>query len=790
MKVSYEWLQSFFDETLPAPDEAARLLTMHAYEVEGMEKRGNDTLFEIDILPNRSHDSLSHRGIARELSAMTGLSLKKEEKKIIQSAETAPLSITVEDEKICRRYVGRVLEGVKVGPSPKWLVARLEAVGQRSINNVVDATNYAMLHLGEPLHAFDANKLSSYEVIVRRARAGEQMTTLDGQEVLLSEDALVIADAESPLALAGIKGGMKAEVTETTTDIILEAANFEPKNVRRISQAAGIRTDSSIRFEREITPELAQEAMDFVTALIVDIAGTSETKVGKAVDVYPRRQNPYLVGISTEEANRLLGTMFSDSDISNVFDRLGFSYEKRKPIEYVLSIARQFEGKPYQWGASITYDAPERFDCASLTGYLFTQGGVQIPRMTVDQYIYGKPVSEKDMKAGDLIFANTGIIKRGIHTESKEYLPGTPVPEGVDHVGLYLGDGKIMHGTESVGVIVIQSFAESEQFKNIVGMRRMYEGPERFVVSIPAERLDIRIPADLAEEIGRIVGYDAVPEKKPSSEAPPRIPKDILFRDALRDVLFRAGFSEVITSSFTAKGDSKKHRLLENPIAEDKKYLRHAITEAFPAALEQSAYYKDLLGIDAVKIFEIGKVFDEKGERWVLAIGVKKLMKGKKAKQADEVLAESFAVLSELCVVSEKNSTITTDQNAEMCMAEIDLTECCKAASEESLPKSRYGILPDISYKPLSKYPFVARDISLFVPEGILSEKVETVLREHAGELLAHSTLFDRFEKDGKTSYAFRLVFQSYEKTLSDEEVNDIMDDIYRAAAKEQWEVR
>jgi len=791
MKISFEWLQSFFDKPLPSPEAVARLLTMHAYEVEWVEKYHDDTIFEIDILPNRAHDSLSHRGVARELAVLAKLPIKEIISSLPAEIENVrKLSVTIEDEKLCRRYVGRVIENIAVGRSPEWLVRRLESIGQRTINNVVDATNYAMFTLGQPLHAFDADRPDSCGIIVRHARAGEAMKTLDGQEIRFTEDMLVIADTASPLALAGVKGGTQAEVTEGTKNIILEAANFEPKNVRKTSQAVGIRTDSSMRFERELAPWLASEAMEYVTALISDTAGTEETKIGITIDAYPRPQAPYLVGVSTEEVNMVLGTTLSDLDIASAFDRLGFPYEKKNPVAHVLSIARGLEGKPYLWGASVAYDAPKRFDCSSFTAYLFAQAGVNIPRMTVDQYVYGQQVSENDIKAGDLIFANTGIMKRGIHMETKEYLPGTQVPEGVDHVGLSLGGGQVMHATEKEGKVVIEPLAQSSGFQNIVGVRR-YEVPERFVVSVPAERLDVRLPVDLVEEIGRIVGYDTVPVREPRSDMPSPVPQEVLFRDAVRDALADIGFSEILTSSFTAEGDPKKHRLLENPISEDKKYLRHALAPAFSDVLAKGAYYKDLLGIGAVQIFEIGKVFDKDGEYFVLAIGVKRLAKDKKARKEDEILNDALAVLSCLIDISDKKHiTLYFDKNTEIAIAEVDITYAAEAIPVNSITEPAYGVSPDIVYKPVSKYPFVARDISLFVPEGIGALAVEQTLAEHAGELLSRIMLFDKFEKDGRISYAFRLVFQSYSKTLSDEEVNGIMDAIYEMAQSKQWEVR
>ena len=183
MTISYNWLQSFFEETLPAPEKVAEILTAHAFEVESFEKKSGDTVFEIDILPNRAHDCLSHRGVAKELSALLNLPIRDLETKFPRAlgnlVSKSGLIIKIEDEKLCRRYIGRMIEEVNVGPSPEWLKERLLSIGQKSINNVVDATNYAMFHLGQPMHAFDADKLASHDIIVRAARDGERITTLD-----------------------------------------------------------------------------------------------------------------------------------------------------------------------------------------------------------------------------------------------------------------------------------------------------------------------------------------------------------------------------------------------------------------------------------------------------------------------------------------------------------------------------------------------------------------------------------------------------------------------------------
>jgi len=447
MIISYNWLQSYFKEKLPSPEKVAELLIFHAFEVESVEKKVNDTILDVKVLPDRAHDTLSHRGIARELAVHLNtriIDTKKSEKSQTEKSHRT-LSIDVKDSALCRRYAGRIIEGVEVRPSPQWLVERLESIGQKSINNIVDATNFVMFDIGQPLHAFDTNKVDG-DIIVRNAEGGEKITTLDGKEVELNNQTLLIADERSPLAIAGIKGGKKAEINADTANIILEAANFSPTNIRKTSRRLGIQTDSSKRFENERSPEGVEEAMERITTLIVEVAGGKDTKVGDVVDMYPRKPASYVVGVSTDEVNRILGTNISEKEIALILSHMGFSHRViPSPIKEVLGRAMTLIDIPYKFGASIVYDAPRAFDCSSFIAYLFAQAGVQIPRMAVDQYAYGEAISEKELEPGDLVFSNTGDGK--IYYETVEFMKGIKVLDGVDHCGLYVGKGSIIHAT-------------------------------------------------------------------------------------------------------------------------------------------------------------------------------------------------------------------------------------------------------------------------------------------------------------------------------------------------------
>src|SRR3989344_2676688 len=241
MKISYKWLQSYFEEKLPEPEKLGERITFSFAEIEGIEKVGSDTVLDIKVLPDRACYALSHRGVAYEVSAITGLKKKEVEYPAPEVKKVArELSVRVDAPELCQRYMARVVENV-TQKEMSWVREHLEAVGQRSINPIVDGANIVMFDMGQPLHAFDADKVEG-GIIVRMARKGEKIITLDNREVNLDESVLVIADDKSPLAIAGIKGGKKAEVTTSTKNLILESASFNASYIRKTAERLGIKT--------------------------------------------------------------------------------------------------------------------------------------------------------------------------------------------------------------------------------------------------------------------------------------------------------------------------------------------------------------------------------------------------------------------------------------------------------------------------------------------------------------------------------------------------------------------
>jgi phenylalanyl-tRNA synthetase beta chain len=322
MKVVYNWLREFVDVTA-APAELRARLSLAGVAIDSIEESAAGPLLDAEITANRP-DCLGHLGIAREVAATYRLPVKPVEPKLRESPEKVSDATRVEIEtpELCGRYTARVLRGVKVQPSPDWLRQRLEAIGEKSINNVVDVTNYVMFELGQPLHAFDLDKLNEKRIVVRRARAGEKIRTLDGAERTLAKEMCVIADASRAIAIGGVMGGAETEISFSTRNILIEAAWFDPISVRRTSKSLGLRTEASYRFERGADPELAELASRRTAELIQQVAG-GEIMAG-VVDVYPRREAVPMIRLSRKEFLRVMGADVPDRDIEEILTALGF----------------------------------------------------------------------------------------------------------------------------------------------------------------------------------------------------------------------------------------------------------------------------------------------------------------------------------------------------------------------------------------------------------------------------------------------------------------------------------
>ncbi|HUO56147.1 MAG TPA: phenylalanine--tRNA ligase subunit beta [Candidatus Paceibacterota bacterium] len=635
MKVSRNWLQVYFEKPLSDAYALSDALTFHAFEIDGVEVveaasaqvsgEPRDDILDVKITANRGHDCLSHRGIAKELSAILDMPMIKDPLRIsprfdlVENSANIGIDVTIEDPALCNRYLVAYVKGVKVGPSPTWLKTSLEAIGQRSINNIVDATNYVMFNIGQPLHAFDAAKLQAfgrgrtsagtaaevgpqYMITVRRAREGEKIVALDEKEYELNNSMLVIADgnANVPIGIAGVKGGMPAGITVATTDIILESANFNGVSVRKTAQALKLRTDASARFEQVISPELAAYGMRDVIQLILEVAGGQLVVVN---DQYPVAATEKSVSISTSKINAVLGSSFKNTDVEDVFRRLSFAHTQESAATAL----------------------------------------------------------------------NTG---------------------------------------------------------------------DMYTVHVPFERLDLNIPEDLIEEVGRIMGYEKIPSVQlPPISEKPAINPNFYAAEKVREALLMQGYSEVFTSVFAESGE----RVVLNKVDGVRPYLRTNLITGLTEALKKNIPQKYLLGLREIKLFEIGTVWKE---------GIEVLMVG---------------TVSEKEMASEKpldTLTVHADHYEE------------------------YSLSSAVRYQTFSRYPSIVRDIALWTPAGTNPEDILSLIKAKAGELLAHAETFDEFVKGDRVSYAFRLVFQSFDRTLTDVEVNAVMDSIAEALREKKFELR
>jgi phenylalanyl-tRNA synthetase beta chain len=323
MKVLYNWLKEFVDLTA-TPEELRARLSLSGTAIEALEQTAAGPLLDAELTSNRA-DCLGHYGIAREAAVLYSLPLKPVDPRPRESSEltSAATRVQIDSPELCGRYTARVLRGVKVGPSPGWLRQRLEALGQASINNVVDATNYAMLELGHPLHAFDMDLLAEKRIIVRRARAGEKMRTLDNIERALTNEMCVIADATRAVALAGVMGGGETEIRSSSRNILLESAWFDPVSIRHTSKALGLRTEASMRFERGADKEMAETASRRCAELIQQVGG-GEILAG-AVDIYPGRAEAPAIELTRKEFLRVMGADVPDAQIETILAGLGFA---------------------------------------------------------------------------------------------------------------------------------------------------------------------------------------------------------------------------------------------------------------------------------------------------------------------------------------------------------------------------------------------------------------------------------------------------------------------------------
>ncbi len=640
-------------------------------------------VLELEIYPNRP-DCLSVLGVAREVAALAGSPLRPPADTVQESGPPVAslASLEVREPTLCPRYVARVIEGVRVGPSPLWLQHRLRAAGMRPINNVVDVTNYVMLETGQPLHAFDYDKLAGHRIVVRRARKGEQLVTLDGVERNLDEETLVIADAERPLVVAGIMGGVEAEVDENTRNILLESAYFDPVSIRRTARRLGMGTESSYRFERGTDPGAPARVADRAAQLIVELAGGRVARGRLEV----RNRDAFRaveITLRARRLNNLLGTQISPAEIKRLLRHLGFEVELE-------------------------------------------------------------------------------------------------------------GDGVLS-------------------------------------VRVPTFRRDVEREADLVEEVARLHGYDRIPATLPSGASRPggRVPP-LELTSRVRQSLLGLGLSEAVTYTFVGPKVWDALRLpaesplrhcvpIRNPLSEEQSLLRTTLVPGLLEVARRNAARRNR----AVHLFEVGTTFwparlpitELPEERHTLGL----FMMGtwpeptwdRRPRAADffdlkGVVEELLAALGlDATVRSEADRPYLHPGRAAQLYARDQalgyLGEVHPDVAESfDLPERAYvaeidldRLLPlvqhEIRYQPISRHPVVERDLALIVPREVPAATVEATLAQAGGNLLRSIRLFDVYQgepvPDGFRSLAYSLRFQAPDRTLTDEEVNALVQAMADAAA-------
>jgi phenylalanyl-tRNA synthetase beta chain len=336
MLISYNWQRELTGTAL-SPQEMRERLTNVGLTVDSVEERDGDFVLDVEVPSNRG-DCLSHIGIARELAVIEKSRVQSPKSKVENLKGKAGdfASVEISDPDLCPRYAARIVRGVKIGPSPDWLVKRLEVLGQRPINNVADITNYVLHEFGQPLHAFDLAKLGQQRIVVRRAAKGETIKTLDGVDRKLDPDMLVIADATRPVAVAGVMGGADSEISSTTEDVLIESAWFDPASVRRTAKLLGLHTEASHRFERGVDPEGVLSAQARCIALICEIAGGVATE--DEIDAYPRPFAAKTAELRPERVTSITSLQVPHAEMLRILTSLGFELREDDSARLVFTI--------------------------------------------------------------------------------------------------------------------------------------------------------------------------------------------------------------------------------------------------------------------------------------------------------------------------------------------------------------------------------------------------------------------------------------------------------------------
>ena len=683
MLFSYNWLQEYIKNKLPRPEKLAELLTMHSFEVEGIKKVGDDFVLNVDILPNRAHDCLCHIGLMREIGAI----LKKKtinyktlqkEKLIAKKGSLKPVKIEIQSPLLVPRYSALVIEGIEIKESPKWLKARLEAIGIRSINNIVDLTNFLMLETGQPFHAFDYDKIREQRIILRESKKGEKVVTLDNIERKLNKGMLVAEDKDRLIDLIGIMGGKLSEISLKTKNIVLQAANFDRKRIYLTSRELGHSTDASNIYTQGIDPNLTIPSLERASFLFKKLAGG---KIIQIIDIYPKKILPKKIKLGLNHVEDLLG----------------------------------------------------------------------------------KNISKKEM---------VDILK-------------------------------------------------SLEFK-IVGS----------TVEVPTFRLDISLPEDLIEEIGRISGLEDIKADFPLvSLSPSKKSFDFFWEDITKNALKEVGFSESYNYSFFGEKEAEifgyqSKDLIEiiNPVSIEQKYLRNTLIPNLLRNVRKNQKLQLIGNSKEIRIFELGKIFlkEKFSEKRMLA-GV---IAGKQDKVSSEKFYELKGIVDSLLTKLGITNVWYDDFQPSPEQSKTNIWNL-KRCAEVKVNNQEVGFLGEINqnlynqlgisenvlvfdldfkkilnlvseereYKAISLYPAAIRDLAVLVPSDIKVVDVLNIINVVGKDLIVDVDLFDIYEgteiPGGKKNFAFHIVYQARDRTLTAQEIDGIQNKIIKTLEKNiGWQVR
>jgi phenylalanyl-tRNA synthetase beta chain len=637
----------------------------------------DDEVLELGLTPNRA-DCLSMIGVAYEVAAILGREVKWPKVELQETIENVEdyISVKVEATEDNPLYAARIVKNVKIGPSPLWMQTRLMAAGIRPHNNVVDITNYILLEYGQPLHAFDYDRLGSKEIVVRRAKTGEKIVTLDEVERTLTEEHLVITNGTEPVALAGVMGGANSEVQNDTTTVLIESAYFKNTTVRKASKDHGLRSEASTRFEKGIDPARTKEALDRAAALMAQYAGGEIVRGVAEVDLLEQKE--VVVTITLDRINSVLGTNISTEEVSSILSNLQFAF------------------------------------------------------------------------------------------------------------------------TEDNGL---------------------------FKITVPSRRSDISIPEDIIEEVARLYGYDHLPTTLPVAETQPgTLTPYQAKRRKVRRYLEHVGLFQAITYSLTSEEKATKFALetaepirLAMPMSEERSVLRQSL---IPHLLEVVSYNR-ARQMDNVAVYETGAVYLAKGndelpeekERLAGVItgvwhahlwqGEKKPVDFYVVKGILDGLFDMLGLQNRIDYTQAKLDGMHPGRTAEILLdgkaigfvgqvhprvqKENDLKETY--VFELALTDVLHAEVEDIRYAPIPRFPSMTRDVAFVVDKGVIAGDIQKTIVKTGGELLKEVTIFDVYEGDrlpeGKKSIAFSLRYFDPERTLTDEEVTALHEQVVQAVEEQ-----